>query len=250
MTYPPENGVEDVRQLRDVEQDDDDADDDVENGHGRHQVHGDVRQAFQAAQGDGQEQDDENRACQVRRHAVVGVHDAGNGVGLDQVGAHHLDAHEDRDDDAQPGHLQAVADVVHGAGEQIAFLVAAAVQLGQDDFAIFQGFAEEGGNPHPEDGAHAAGDDGRGDADDVAAAHVAGQGDHHGLKGGNGAVALVDLAGLEGVDQGRFHDELKVTDLYEPVRDGVEDTQRQKDEDQPPSPQPGVDEGKQLFQGV
>ena len=61
-------------------------------------------------------------------------------------------------------------------------------------------------------------------------------------------VEMEPLAGLEGVYQGPLHDELEVADLDEPVRNGVQDAQGEQDEDEPAAPEPGVDEGEDLFQ--
>ena len=78
------------------------------------------------------------------------------------------------------------------------------VHHGQCGLHEGRGGAEEGDDPHPEDGAGTAEGQGRRHADDVAGAHASGQGHAEGLEGRDaflGAVGLLlTLLGEEGAD--------------------------------------------------
>lgn len=84
--------------------------------------------------------------------------------------AHEAERDDDRDREEGGERLAAetLADVVGRAAGQVAVSVAGAVELGKDGFGEDGRHAEEGGDPHPEDGARTAHGDGGGHAGEVA----------------------------------------------------------------------------------
>ena len=91
--------------------------------------------------------------------------------------------------------LERGGDVVDGAAVNGAVSGLHAGLDGQGGLGINGGHAEEGDDPHPEDGAGAAGEDGAGGADDVAGAHLGGDGGGQRLKGAHAAVVLLAVEG-------------------------------------------------------
>ena len=209
-------------------------------------------QAMQAAQGHNEDQGHQHDAGNEGCNAEALIHHAADGVGLDEVAADDLGNHEQRAQHRQPGGVQALFDVIHGAAHPLALLVAFTIQKAQHDLAVFGGHAHEGGHPHPEDGAQAAGHHRGGYAHDVAAAHAGGQGGAQRLEGGDAAgILLAVLFAPDGLPQGFLDDVAEVAHLHRPGHDGIKHAHAQQYEHEPIAPEFVVDEfqgGLQLIQ--
>ena len=84
-----------------------------------------------------------------------------------------------------PALADSVFNIVHRAAVVGAVFILHAVLHGQKDLGILGDHAEEGGYPHPEDRARAAGEDGAGHAGDVSGADRARQSGGDRLEGRN-----------------------------------------------------------------
>ena len=158
-----------------------------------------------------------------------------DGVGLDHV-AHEAQGQDDghREEARQElaeAALEGRPDVVDGAAGGVAVVVGGAVLLGQDSLAVDGGHAEEGGDPHPEDGAGAAGVEGGGAAGDVAGAHLGGDGGGQGLEGAHALLARL-VAGETDAAEELAAALAELPDLDEAGPDGVEDAGAQQEEEQ------------------
>ena len=161
----------------------------VQRGHQRHQCRGDPGDALEAAEdhragGDAQQ----NADAEIEGQGIgAGVQPAvaheqhfaqylGELVGLkDRQGADHAEGGEQIGEES-PTAVQPFTDHVHWPALQHAVTVPAPVHHGQRAGEELGGDAEQGGHPHPEDGAGAANADGQRHAADVAHADGAGQG--------------------------------------------------------------------------
>ena len=101
---------------------------------------------------------------------------------------------------------------------------------GQGGLGVNGGHTEESDDPHPEDGAGAAGQDGTGCAYDVAGAHLSGNGGGQCLKGAHAAVMLFAVEGQIAEDSA--HTLAEAADLNEAGLDAVPqaDSHQQKDQ--------------------
>ena len=91
--------------------------------------------------------------------------------------------------------LERGGDVIDGAAVDGAVCCLDPGLDGQRGFGIDGGHAEEGDDPHPEDGAGAAGQNSAGGAYDVAGAYLSGNGGGQCLKGAHAAVMLFAVEG-------------------------------------------------------
>ena len=182
----------------DIEQQHQQADGDIENGHERHQPRSPQGDALDAAEQHGTDQHHERYGGDQRCDVEFVVEGGGDGVGLHHIAdAETGDGAEDREGDGEPAPFgaQAVADVVHGAADPVAGFVFFAELHGADCFGIFGGHADQSCHPHPEQGSGAAEGDGCGHTDDVTRADGGGQRGHEGAEGGDVASLLVFLVG-------------------------------------------------------
>ena len=101
---------------------------------------------------------------------------------------------------------------------------------GQRGFSIDGGHAEEGDDPHPEDGAGAAGQNSAGGAYDVAGAYLGGNGGGQCLKGAHAAVMLLAVEGQ--IAEHSAHTLTEAADLNKAGLDAVPqaDSHQQKDQ--------------------
>ena len=195
-----DDGDERVGQRRDVQHDEDERERHVNHDHHGNDPLGNARDALQSADDDEADDDRDKKrpdhggdgvvhAKDAHGCRLVGVKEAGDcGVdGIDlrkRTNAEQADAHaEEREDlrEPLPGNLgqalsHAALDVVERAAEHVAVLVDAAELHREQALGVFGRHAEQGGNPHPEHGARAAGDDCGRHADDVAGADGRGKG--------------------------------------------------------------------------
>ena len=123
--------------------------------------------------------------------------DAGDGGGDDlgqRVRLHHDHCHADRDDAhggedfAPQGRSQTVLDVVGRAPAEGEVPAALLEDLGERGLHEAGGHADEGDDPHPEQGSGTAGHNGQGDSGDVPDADSRGQSHGEGLEGGDTAL--------------------------------------------------------------
>ena len=144
-------------------------------------------QALHAAQENHAADHHQNDPDDPGGHAESGLEGGADGVGLDHAaeeaqGQDDGDGEEARKELAE-GPLKSRGDVVHGTALDAAVLVLHPGLLGQDGLGIDGGHAEEGDDPHPEDGPGAAGENRAGSAHNVAGAHLGGNGGGQGLEG-------------------------------------------------------------------
>ena len=200
----PEDGPECRRDVARVEHHDDDSTHDVEQCHEGHQFFGDSGHPLEAAQHDEGRDHHQRHARDEVGRVERGVHVARDGIDL----AHVADA--ERCQNAETGkqhrqHLaqrfaaflcaQAVGQVVHGTAGPLAFFIFAAVVHAQHVFRKAGHHTQNGHDPHPEDGARPARDDGRGHTHDVAGANGARQRRAHALELADGHVLFAGVGG-------------------------------------------------------
>ena len=176
-----------------------------------------------------------------QRHAHDPGGDAKSGLEAlaDGVGLHHA-AHEAQSQDDGHGKeggqelaeaaLESGGDVVDGAAVDGAVSGLHPGLDGQRGFSIDGGHAEEGNDPHPEDGAGAAGQNSAGCAYDVAGAHLGGNGSGQGLEGAHAAVMLFAVEGQ--IAEHSAHTLTEAADLNKAGLDAVPqaDSHQQKDQ--------------------
>ena len=187
-----------------MEHHDDDSTHDVEQCHEGHQFFGDSGHPLEAAQHDEGRDHHQRHARDEVGRVERGVHVARDGVDL----AHVADA--ERCQNAETGkqhrqHLaqrfaaflcaQAVGQVIHGTAGPLAFFIFAAVVHAQHVFRKAGHHAQNGHDPHPEDGSRPARDDGRGHTHDVAGANGARQRRAHALELADGHVLFAGVGG-------------------------------------------------------
>ncbi len=168
-----------ARHLVRIGNQDENRDDEINDGHSRHDFGRNGRNRLQPADCDGRDEDRQNERGVNGIEACRDFRDFHDGIDLRKC----PDA-EEGDEDAGNGKECAerfpffahpVFDVVHRAAGNISFGVLLAVFHGEKSFGVFRRHAEESGHPHPENGAGAAGCDGSGDADDIARADGGGE---------------------------------------------------------------------------
>lgn len=191
-------------------------------------------QPLNAAQENDAADDDQRHTHDPGGDAKSGLEALADGVGL-----HHA-AHEAQSQDDGHGEeggqelaeaaLESGGDVVDGAAVDGAVSGLHPGLDGQRGFSIDGGHAEEGNDPHPEDGAGAAGQNSTGCAYDVAGAHLSGNGGGQCLKGAHAAVMLFAVEGQIAEDSA--HTLAEAADLNEAGLDAVPqaDSHQQKDQ--------------------
>ena len=162
----------------------------VEDGHGGNQDGRNAGNGFDAAQDDDQGQDGQAHAGDHDGNLKGLIQRGRNGVGLGQVAdaegrQHSEEGEQEAQDLAGVLVLEAILHGVHGTAGHFALDVDFPILDGEHAFAELARQAEAGGNPHPDQGAGAAGEHGRRHADDVARADGGRQGRHQGGKRGN-----------------------------------------------------------------
>ena len=185
--------------------------------------------ALHAAQKDDGADHHQHDAHDPGGDAKGGLHGGADGVGL-----HHAAHEAQRQNDGYgekarqkltEAALERGGDVVHRAALDVAVWLHDAGLLRQRGLGVDGGHAEEGDDPHPEDGAGAAGEDRTGGTYDVAGAYLRGDGSGQGLKRGHTAflcaaaevqlteklphalpeAAYLHKAGADGVPQANAH---------------------------------------------
>ena len=237
-----DDALEHVGHVADIKEEHDERAEDVDQRHEGDNELGDGCDALLSAHDD--------HAHEQRQHDADEVGQVGHGVrpgaeGVDDgdrdgVGLHHITHATEGEDDGQGEEdgqwvaFEAFGDVVCGPTGDAAILHLA-VLLRQRGFGEYRSHAQQRGHPHPEDGAHTTGGDGRSYAANVARAHLCGHGCGQGLEGVDlvGLVLLsvlvALLASLEGWPEGVLKHESEVSDLWESEVDGVEDADGQED---------------------
>lgn len=183
-----DDGLDGARNLREVEAQDEQAEENVEDGHERHDVEGNLRDALEPADDDagGEARTEQARDGRGVRDRVAGEVDEfaggddcrdrrGNAVHLcDGADAEQARKHaEHREQHGEPLEVESETfldtrlDVVEGAAQYLAVGIDLAVLDREQAFGVFCGHAEKGGNFHPEESARAAGTDGGRDTHDV-----------------------------------------------------------------------------------
>ena len=191
-----DDGLDGARNLREVESQDEQAEENVEDGHERHDVERNLRDALEPADDDA---GSEARAEQARdgsgvRDRVAGEVDEfaggddrrdrrGNAVHLrdgadaEQARKHaeHSEQHGEPLEIEPEAFLDAGLDVVEGAAQYLAVAVDLAVLDREQAFGVLGRHAEERGDFHPEESARAASADGGRDTHDVTRADRCGK---------------------------------------------------------------------------
>ena len=213
---------------------------------GRHdgdQLFSDGGQPLDAAQEDEGTDDHQNDAYDPGGDAESGLEGGADGVGLDHA-AHKAQGQDDSDrkeagQEFAEASLESGGDVVDGTAMDGAVGLHDPGLDGQGGLGVDGGHAKEGDDPHPEDGAWAAGKDGAGGAHDVAGAHLGGDGGGQGLEGAH-------AGGLPAAVEGEVAEDLlhalpKAADLDEAGADAVPESDRDEQKDQNIVGQIGVD---------
>ena len=238
-----EDGGQDGGDVGDAQQNDGHARHDIEDGHKGDQVGGHLPDALHAADDHKGGEDGQKDAGVQRGQAHQGLHGPGDLGGLGDVAdAEAGDAAQQGEQHRQPLVPRALFNVVHGAAEVGAVPVHLAVLHRQDDLGVLGHHAEEGGHPHPEDRPRPSGEDGPGDAGDVARPHGPGQGGGHRLEGGEvlPAGGLVRLA--EQRAQGAAQHKAEFAGLKAPAAGGEIDSRANQQEQHDRTPDDPVDE--------
>ena len=191
-----DDGLDGARNLREVEAQDEQAEENVEDGHERHDVERNLRDALEPADDDagGEARTEQARDGRGVRDRVAGEVDEfaggddcrdrrGNAVHLcDGADAEQARKHaEHREQHGEPLEVESETfldtrlDVVEGAAQYLAVGIDLAVLDREQAFGVFCGHAEKGGNFHPEESARAAGTDGGRDTHDVTRADRCGK---------------------------------------------------------------------------
>ena len=244
-----ENGNERRRDRRDVGTHNAQSTQNVQHGHKRHHLFGDRRHTLQTTQDD---QGREHHQCDARDaigQAECTVHVARDRIDLTHVadakaGQHAEAGEQHRQHPAQRlaalFAAQAVGQIVHGTAGPLAVRIFAAVEDAQHVFGIVGHHAQDGHDPHPEDRARSAGDDGGGHTHDVSGADGRRQGGAQALELADGPVFLGGmrrdlLVGKDGTD-GVLHPVAKMADLEKSGPDGHEqaDAKQQRQPHRPP----------------
>ena len=200
-------------------------------------------EALHAAEEDERADRDEDDTDDPGGDAESGLHRGTDGVGL-----HHAAEEAEREDDGDgeeageelaEAALKGRRDVVNGAALDRAVLFDDAGLLGEGGFRVDRGHAEEGDEPHPEDGAGAAGQDRAGRADDVARTDLGGDGGGERLERAHAAVML--LAAQRQVAEHAVPALFEAADLYEAGLDRVPEAHADEQEHEDVVAEIGVD---------
>ena len=239
-----ENGLEGAGQGGNVGEDDDEAAADVQKRHERHELFHDPGNALCAAEEDGGGNERHNDAHEHGGNSEGGAEGRAYGVGLHHV-AHEAEGEDDGHGEEggkgpAEGSGEGCADIVGRSADGFAALVGALVLLGQHGFGIVGGHAEEGAEPHPENGARAACGDGRGRARNVARAHLRGHGGGQRLEGAH--AGMVGAFAVQGnIAEQTAEGEGKFTKLDETQADGIKNARAAKQKEKEPAPEHAVD---------
>ena len=233
-----------------VDAQDDDAAYNVEQSHDGDDLLREGGNTPHTAQEDKGGNDSHHHAHRQFGNAKGGVEGVADGVGLDHI-AHKAKGQDDGDGKEAGQELAELApegcpDVVQGAAGDMAVGIGGAEPLSQHRLGIDGGHAEEGGQPHPEDGAGAAGIQGGGAAGDVAGAHLGGNGGGQGLEGGHTLLACPGALHGEAAEQ-PAHSFAEFTQLDKTQTYRKENTGGYQQKEQRIVPQHGVDRAHQSF---
>ena len=192
-------------------------------------------QPLHAAQEDNGANDHQHDAHDPGGNAEGRLHGGADGVGLHHA-AHEAQRQNDRHGEEACKELAKAAlerrgDVVHGAALDVAVRPHDAGILGQRGLCVDGGHAEESDDPHPKDGAGAAGEDRAGGTHDVAGTHLRGDGGGQRLEGGH--AAFLRAAPEVHLTEKLLHALAEAAYLHEAGADGVPqaDAHQQEDED-------------------
>ena len=144
----------------------------IEKRHGGNQSLRHMGQTFKAAQSDDKDQHNQDHACCQGGNPKIVFHYAADGIGLDKVSSDDLGHHKKRCQHRQPGRVQSLLYVIHGAAHIISLFIALPVKHAENNLPVFGGHAQKGRYPHPEDCAHSSGQHGCGHAYNIAASHT------------------------------------------------------------------------------
>ena len=235
-----------------IANDHDQAGQDVDDCHDGHQLLGDSAQALDAAEQNHGGQDDQDDAQDdVDQGLLVKVGVEGGDHGVDGRGdvahlhgvadAEGCQGRKDTEDSTQPLPVlaEAVLDVIHGAADPVAVLVAFTEPDGQQDLGVLGRHADQGGDPQPEHGTRAAQRDGGGDTGDVTGTDGTSQRRTHGLEGRHFAFLGFGLG--EDLAQGVLHGVAELTELHAEGPDGQQDTGTHQEDEHGDAPHDAVD---------
>ena len=191
-----ENHFQRARKSRDIHANQHQASHDIDSRHDRHHLLHHCRQALGSAHKnehgkDCQQNSDGHRGdidIPRRKHLCKGGSD---GIGLYHI-SHKAQSQNDKDSkdhsqNSAKGSLKGLADIIHRAACHLA-LHRRLIFLGQHRLPVDGRHTEKGAEPHPENGARAAGHQRRSGARQVARAHLGRDGCRQGLKGRHLAV--------------------------------------------------------------
>ena len=151
----------------------------INHSHGRHDGAGSRGDGLNPTEDDRGDEDEDDARRPDRIDIECNIDNFDDGIDLCGV-ANPEDGGEDaerRKERAEPSPFRAhaVLDVEHRAAGDISFFIDFTILDGEAPFGEFRGHSEEGGHPHPEERARAAGMNGGRDADDVPRADGGGQ---------------------------------------------------------------------------
>ena len=216
---------------------------------------GDGGQTLDAAQEDKAADDYQDHTHDPGGDAEGGLEGGADGVGLDHA-AHEAqgqdDGHgEEAGQELAEGALEGGGDVVDGTAVDGAVLVDDPGLQSQGGLGVDGGHAVEGNDPHPEDSAGTAGEDGAGSADDVAGTYLGGNGGGQSLEGAHAPLLLTAPQGQ--VAKNLLHALAEAANLDEPGLNGIPHAHGNEQEHQNVAGQIVVDIGydreKCVFQG-
>jgi hypothetical protein len=210
-----------------VQDDDREGAEDVNGRHQRDDLLCRRADALEAAEEDQREKDREGDSGDEPDDAAVntcgiggeGAH-RGRDDARDRVALRHV-ADAERGEGSEEGEgngepfpvfAEPVRDVVHRAAGPFALRVPLAVPDRENDLAVFRAHAEEGRDPHPEDGSRPAERDGSGDSGYVAGSDRRGEGRGHGLEGGDRSL-VARLLSREGLSDRVLHGPAEMPEL-------------------------------------
>ncbi len=217
-----------------VDAEDHKAENQVEDSHQGDDLFGHRRDPLNAA-----DEDDGTEHCQHQADDPRCDMEGSRGGFRDGVGLNH-GAHEAQCQDN--GHceeagqklaefvLECVFNIVDGASENGAVLLHHAGLLCQDCLCIDGCHAEEGDDPHPEDGTRAADENGTARTDNIACAYLCRNGGCQCLEGRESALFFAALEGQ--IAEYLFHALAEATHLHEACADRVEQAGSHQEEDQ------------------
>ena len=235
-----------MRDFRGIHNEENDGDNEVNHSHGRYDFGGGLGNGLEAAEGDDGYQDGDDGTGNVGGNAESRVHRGNDGVHLGGGAAAQHGGHNAEEGKCYgqrfPFLSQAHFNVVHRTAGNISLIIHLPEFHGQAAFGKFSGHAEEGGQPHPEEGAGAAQFDGGGHAYDVAGAYGGCQGGAEGFEGINVPVSLVPGEENELQRPGQFHD------LQETQPAGQEYTGAYQKNEEPGPPYDTVDLVQYIYQ--